>query len=33
MGTQPQPRFIETALETLERIGVPDKRIKRESYG
>jgi ferredoxin-NADP reductase len=33
MGTQPQPRFIETALETLERIDVPDKRIKRESYG
>ena len=32
-GTQPQPRFIESALDTLKTIGVPDKRIKRESYG
>jgi hypothetical protein len=29
----PQPRFIESALGHLQTIGVPDKRIKRESYG
>jgi ferredoxin-NADP reductase len=32
-GTTPQPRFIEAALASLKAIGVPDKRIKRESYG
>jgi ferredoxin-NADP reductase len=32
-GTDPQPRFIETTLANLKAIGVPDKRIKRESYG
>jgi ferredoxin-NADP reductase len=32
-GTEPQPRFIETALATLRKIGIPDARIKRESYG
>ena len=32
-GTEPQPRFIESALATLRSIGVPDKSIKRESYG
>ena len=32
-GTEPQPRFIESALATLRSIGVPDARIKRESYG
>jgi ferredoxin-NADP reductase len=32
-GTTPQPRFIEAALASLQAIGVPDKRIKRESYG
>jgi 3-ketosteroid 9alpha-monooxygenase subunit B len=29
----PQPKFIEMALTTLRQIGVPDSRIKRESYG
>ncbi len=32
-GTQPQPRFIETVLQHLSAIGMPDSRIKRESYG
>jgi ferredoxin-NADP reductase len=32
-GTAVQPKFIETALATLREIGVPDSRIKRESYG
>jgi ferredoxin-NADP reductase len=32
-GTTPQPRFIETTLANLKAIGVPDNRIKRESYG
>jgi ferredoxin-NADP reductase len=32
-GTEPQPRFIESALTTLRAIGVADARIKRESYG
>jgi ferredoxin-NADP reductase len=32
-GTKPPPRFIETALDSLRRLGVPDSRIKRESYG
>ena len=29
----PQPRFMESALELLQQIGVSDDRIKRESYG
>jgi ferredoxin-NADP reductase len=32
-GVEPQPRFLETVLAGLERIGVADERIKRESYG
>jgi ferredoxin-NADP reductase len=32
-GTDPQPRFIEAALGHLRAVGVPDARIKRESYG
>ena len=32
-GTDPQPRFIEASLGHLRVIGVPDARIKRESYG
>lgn len=32
-GTEPQPRFIETVLQHLRAIGMPDSRIKRESYG
>jgi ferredoxin-NADP reductase len=32
-GTDPQPKFIEAALANLRLIGVPDSRIKRESYG
>jgi ferredoxin-NADP reductase len=32
-GTTPQPRFIEAALASLHEVGVPDARIKRESYG
>lgn len=32
-GTEPQPKFIETTLRNLLTIGVPNARIKRESYG
>jgi ferredoxin-NADP reductase len=32
-GIEPQPRFIETVLGNLRTLGVPDARIKRESYG
>ena len=32
-GEEPQPRFLESVLEALENIGVPDERIHRESYG
>ena len=32
-GTDPAPRFMETALLALKEIGVPSERIKRESYG
>jgi len=32
-GAEPQPKFIETVLASLRHIGVPDSRIKRESYG
>jgi 3-ketosteroid 9alpha-monooxygenase subunit B len=32
-GTKPPPRFIEGALSSLQAVGVPNARIKRESYG
>ncbi len=32
-GTEPTPRFLESALASLKELGVPDKKIKRESYG
>ncbi len=32
-GVEPTPRFLETALSAVQAIGVPDKQIKRESYG
>jgi ferredoxin-NADP reductase len=32
-GTEPAPKFIETTLQNLLKIGVPNARIKRESYG
>jgi 3-ketosteroid 9alpha-monooxygenase subunit B len=32
-GEEPRPRFLEAALESLEAIGVPKDRVKRESYG
>ena len=32
-GETPQPRFLESTLEALENIGVPDERVHRESYG
>jgi ferredoxin-NADP reductase len=32
-GVEPTPRFMESALAELKAIGVPDERIKRESYG
>ncbi len=32
-GEQPQPRFLEAALQALAEVGVPDANIKRESYG
>lgn len=32
-GEEPTPRFLETVLEALWAIGVPDERIHRESYG
>lgn len=32
-GTEPKPRFLESALEALESIGVPKKNIHHESYG
>jgi ferredoxin-NADP reductase len=32
-GTEVQPRFIESVLADLKALGVPDARIKRESYG
>jgi ferredoxin-NADP reductase len=32
-GEAPLPRFLETTLEALQEIGVPDERIHRESYG
>jgi ferredoxin-NADP reductase len=32
-GEEPQPRFLESVLDALETIGVPDERIHHESYG
>jgi 3-ketosteroid 9alpha-monooxygenase subunit B len=32
-GVDPAPRFLEAVLTGLETVGVPDKHIKRESYG
>jgi 3-ketosteroid 9alpha-monooxygenase subunit B len=32
-GISPQPRFLETVLTDLLGLGVPNERIKRESYG
>jgi len=32
-GSEPTPRFMESALQTLRDAGVPADRIKRESYG
>jgi 3-ketosteroid 9alpha-monooxygenase subunit B len=32
-GVEPEPRFLETVLASLEELGVADERIKRESYG
>jgi 3-ketosteroid 9alpha-monooxygenase subunit B len=32
-GETPQPRFLEAALESLRQLGVPEDRIKTESYG
>lgn len=32
-GTAPAPRFMESVLAALKEIGVPNDRIKRESYG
>jgi ferredoxin-NADP reductase len=32
-GTEPAPRFMESVLAALKEIGVPNDRIKRESYG
>jgi len=32
-GTAPQPRFLESVLQNLKEIGVPNARIKREFYG
>jgi len=32
-GTEPKPRFLESALGALDALGVPKARIHRESYG
>jgi ferredoxin-NADP reductase len=32
-GEEPKPRFLESVLSALREAGVPDDRIKRESYG
>ena len=32
-GEAPTPRFLETVLMDLLELGVPNARIKRESYG
>ena len=32
-GEAPRPRFLEAALEALRQVGVPDDRVRTESYG
>lgn len=32
-GVEPTPRFLETVLESLKILGVPDERVHYESYG
>jgi ferredoxin-NADP reductase len=32
-GEEPQPRFLEAAEAALAAVGVPDDRVKTESYG
>jgi 3-ketosteroid 9alpha-monooxygenase subunit B len=32
-GVEPAPRFLETSLAALKAVGVPEDRIKTESYG
>lgn len=32
-GRTPEPRFLETAVASLTELGVPEERIKKESYG
>jgi ferredoxin-NADP reductase len=32
-GAQPEPRFMEAVLEHLTKLGVPNDRVRRESYG
>jgi ferredoxin-NADP reductase len=32
-GTEPTPRFMESVLAALKEVGVPNDRVKRESYG
>jgi hypothetical protein len=32
-GEAPQARFLETVITDLLSLGVPNRRIKRESYG
>jgi hypothetical protein len=32
-GEAPRPRFLESMLELLDRLGVPRSRVRRESYG
>jgi len=33
LGEEPAPRFLESVLADLKSLGVPNARIKRESYG
>ncbi len=32
-GVEPQPRFLESVLSSLKEMGIPEERVKRESYG
>jgi ferredoxin-NADP reductase len=32
-GVPPEPRFMEAVLEHLQKLGVPNDRVRRESYG
>lgn len=32
-GEEPRPRFLESVLDALEALGVPDERVHYESYG